>query len=251
LLQQVALGGLMIALPIFLQMVLEYSAMGAGLSMAPLSLSMFAVALVAGKKAGKRRPASLIRLGFLLAAVGIGALIPFVPRVESGWALAIPLLLTGTGFGLLVSQLNNYTLSPIDEERVSEAAGVNSAGGSFGLSFGLAFAGAIMLATLSFTFTQMADNSKVLSPEQQTQVANALEEDAEFMTNTQLEEVLAGQPDDVRAEILRINDDARPISLQIALLIPLIAALLGLINSFWMMKLPDPVSSGTGPSLYE
>jgi EmrB/QacA subfamily drug resistance transporter len=251
LLQQVALGGLMIALPIFLQMVLEYSAMGAGLSMAPLSLSMFAVALVAGKKAGKRRPASLIRLGFLLAAVGIGALIPFVPRVESGWALAIPLLLTGTGFGLLVSQLNNYTLSPIDEERVSEAAGVNSAGGSFGLSFGLAFAGAIMLATLSFTFTQMADNSKVLSPEQQTQVANALEQDAEFMTNTQLEEVLAGQPDDVRAEILRINDDARPISLQIALLIPLIAALLGLINSFWMMKLPDPVSSGTGPSLYE
>ena len=46
--QQIALGGTMIALPIFLQMVLEYSAMGAGLSIAPLSLSMFAVALVAG-----------------------------------------------------------------------------------------------------------------------------------------------------------------------------------------------------------
>ena len=39
---------------------------------------------------------------------------------------------------------------------MSEAAGVNSAGGSFGLSFGLAFAGAIMLGpmaafTLEFT----------------------------------------------------------------------------------------------------
>ena len=32
--------------------------MEAGLSLAPLSLSMFAVALVAAKKAGKRRPAS-------------------------------------------------------------------------------------------------------------------------------------------------------------------------------------------------
>ena len=36
---------------------------------------------------------------------------------------------------------------------MSEAAGVNSAAGSFGLSFGLAFAGAIMLATLSLVFT--------------------------------------------------------------------------------------------------
>ena len=59
------------------------------------------------------------------------------------------MLITGSGLGLLVSQLNNYTLSPIDEERVSEAAGVNSAAGSFGLSFGLAMAGGILLAFLS------------------------------------------------------------------------------------------------------
>src|SRR5262245_56609630 len=48
--QQIPLGGMMIALPIYLQMVLEYSAMQAGLSLAPLSLSMFAVALLAGRK---------------------------------------------------------------------------------------------------------------------------------------------------------------------------------------------------------
>ena len=71
-----------------------------------------------------------------------------------------------------MSQLNNYTLSPISEERVSEAAGVNSASGSFGLSFGLAFAGAIMLATLSITFTDMAESSAVLSPAEQEQVAD-------------------------------------------------------------------------------
>ena len=84
-------------------------------------------------------------------------LIPIVPRAHSGWAMVVPLLVAGAGLGLLVSQLNNYTLSPIEEERVSEAAGVNSAGGSFGLSFGLAFAGAIMLASLSLVFTHMAE----------------------------------------------------------------------------------------------
>ena len=53
-LQQITLGGAMIALPIFLQMTLEYNAMQAGLSLAPLSLSMFGVALLAGRKAGER-----------------------------------------------------------------------------------------------------------------------------------------------------------------------------------------------------
>src|SRR5690242_9012047 len=120
LLQQIALGGAMIALPIYLQMVLEYNAMEAGLSLAPLSLSMFAVALLAGRRAGKRRPSRIVQFGFLLLTLGMLALIPIVPRAETGWALTLPLIVAGSGLGLLVSQLNNYTLSPISEERVSE-----------------------------------------------------------------------------------------------------------------------------------
>ena len=71
-LQQIALGGTMIALPIYLQMVLEYDAMEAGLSLAPLSLTMFAIAILAGRRSGKRAAKSqVIRLGFGLLAVGI------------------------------------------------------------------------------------------------------------------------------------------------------------------------------------
>jgi MFS family permease len=242
-LQQIALGGLMIALPIYLQMVLEYTAMGAGLSIAPLSLSMFAVALVAGRKAGDKSPSRIIRGGFFLLALGVAILIPIVPHADSGWWLVVPLLIAGSGLGLLVSQLNNYTLSPIEEERVSEAAGVNSAGGSFGLSFGLAFAGAIMLASLSLLFTHHANSSDVLSSRQADKVSQALEKNAEVMTNTHLESLLAGRPPAVQDEILRINTKVRPRSLQIALLVPLIAALLGLFNGFRMTRLPDPEPS--------
>jgi EmrB/QacA subfamily drug resistance transporter len=247
--QQIALGGLMIALPIYLQMVLEYNALEAGLSLAPLSLSMFAVALLAGKRAGKRSPSGIIRAGFLLLAVGVAVLIPIVPRADSGWAMAVPLLIAGAGLGLLVSQLNNYTLSPIEEERVSEAAGVNSAGGSFGLSFGLAFAGAIMLASLSLIFTNLANESDVLTPAEQDRVAKGLEENAEVLTNTHLEELLAGQSEEVQAEIIDINTEARPRALQIALLIPLIASLLGLVNGFRMTRLPDPKPSAAAEGM--
>ena len=209
-LAQIALGGCMIVLPIYLQMVFEYNALQAGLSLAPLSLSTFAVALLAGRKAGARRPSAIIRVGFGILVVGVLVLLPIVPRAHDGWALVAPLLIIGSGLGLLVSQLNNYTLAPIEEERVSEAAGVNSAGGSFGLSFGLAFAGAIMLAALSIIFTDMANDSHVLAPAQQQRVSDALEDDAEMMSNSHLEEVLAGQPADVKAEVIHINTDARP-----------------------------------------
>jgi EmrB/QacA subfamily drug resistance transporter len=242
-LQQIALGGAMIALPLYLQMVFEYSAMGAGLSLAPLSLSMFAVALVAGKRSGRRRPATIIRAGFTLLSVGIAALIPIVPRATSGWYLVIPLIIAGSGLGLLVSQLNNYTLSPIDEEHVSEGAGVNSAAGSFGLSFGLAFAGAILLAMLSFSFTHLSNQSAVLSSAQKQQVAHTLEDNAEFMSNSQLQQQIAHERPAVQDEILSINTKAQHRSLQVALLVPLLAGLLGLGVSFRMIRLPDPVSS--------
>jgi EmrB/QacA subfamily drug resistance transporter len=242
-LQNIALGGAMIVLPIFLQMVLEYDAMQTGLTLAPLSLTMFGVAMLAGKRAGTRRPSGLILTGFALLSLGMALLIWVVPSADSGWNLFVPLLIAGAGLGLLVSQLNNYTLSPISEERVSEAAGVNSASGSFGLSFGLAFAGAIMLATLSIAFTDMAESSEVLTPAEQQQVATGLDDDAELMSNAALEELLVGQPPDVQDEIIRINTEARPFALQVALLVPLIAGLLGLITGFRMTRLPEPKRS--------
>jgi hypothetical protein len=96
-----------------------------------------------------------------------------------------------------VSQLNNYTLSPISEERVREAVGVNSAVSSFGL----AIAGAIMLATLSITFANKAEASNVLGPADQQQVADALEDDAEVMSHTQLEKLIADEPEPIQDEI--------------------------------------------------
>ncbi len=198
-LQNITLGGAMIALPIFLQIKLEYDALETGLSLAPLSLTMFAVAVVAGRRAGKRNPAVVIRAGFALSTLGMALIIPLVPEADSGWYLFIPLVIAGAGLGLLVSQLNNYTLAPIDEERISEAAGVNSASGSFGLSFGLAVAGGVLLATLSLAFTNMSNASPEIPSAQQQQIAQTLEDDAQVISNTDLDERLAEEPAPVRA----------------------------------------------------
>jgi len=248
-LQQIALGGIMIVLPIYLQMVHEYNALQAGLAIAPMSISMFVVALLAGRKGGGVRPSTFVRWGFLLLVIGVAVIIVLVPRVDTGLGLALPLIVAGSGLGLLVSQLNNYTLAPVSEERVSEAASVNSAAGSFGLSFGLAAVGAVMLATLAAAFTQLSSDSDVLTEPEKTQVAIVLEEDAQIMTNTALTAELDGKPAATQDEIIGINTDARHIALQVALLIPLLVGLAGLVNSFRMSRLPDIAPSGEHPGL--
>jgi hypothetical protein len=113
----------------------------------------------------------------------------------------------------------------------------------------LAFAGAIMLAALALNFTNLAESSAVLPPDDKQQVALALEEDAEIMTNTQLQQQLAGQPAEVQGEIIRINTEARNLALQVALLIPLIVGLVGIFNALRMRRLPDPKPSEAAESM--
>jgi hypothetical protein len=66
-----------------------------------------------------------------------------------------------------------------------------------------------------------------------------------------LEQQLADEPPAIQGEIVRINTDARPIALQVGLLVPVLSALVGLVVSFRMRRLPDvrPTASVEGLEL--
>jgi hypothetical protein len=107
-----------------------------------------------------------------------------------------------------------------------------------------------MLATLSIAFTERSDASDVLPPDDKEHVANVLEDDAEVMSDTQVGELVADEPPDVRDEILSINDDSRDLALQVALALPLIASLMGFAASFRMVRLPDPEAADGGAAAF-
>ena len=147
-----------------------------------------------GRATGAR--ASIIRVGLRSAhRRDCWSLLPIVPRADSGWYLVIPLVIAGSGLGLLVSQLNNYTLAPISEERVSEAAGVNSAGG---LVRAVVRAGLRRRDHAGHAVVHLhhdgREQHRARRPTSSSRWRQALEDDAEVMSNTQLEEQLAGQP---------------------------------------------------------
>ena len=87
-----------------------------------------------------------------------------------------------------------------------------------------------MLLGFTSNFSARADESKVLTPVERQTVAAALEEDARIISNTELQELLEENPSDpaYRRELLRINTEARPDALRLALLGPLVAGLIGL-----------------------
>jgi hypothetical protein len=85
----------------------------------------------------------------------------------------------------------------------------------------------------------MTNASPAIPSTQQHQIAQTLEDDAQVVSNTQLNQLLADEPPAVRQEILNINTDATNLALQVALLIPILAGLLGFINSTRMTRLPD------------
>ena len=91
----------------------------------------------------------------------------------------------------------------------------------------------------------MTEASNVIPPDQKEQIAQTLEDDAQVMSDTQLDELLPEEPEAVQKEILRINSHARDISLQIALLVSVLASLIGLLNSFRMMRLPEITPSAS------
>ena len=137
-----------------------------------------------------------------------------------------------------MSQLNNYTLAPIDDERISEAAGVNSAAGSFGLSFGLAMAGGILLATLLARVHPPVEPSPVIPSAQQQQIADTFEDDAEVMSNTHSNPCSPTSPRTSRTRSSRSTTRrATCPSGRAARADP--RGLLGLLNAFRMTRLPD------------
>ena len=120
--------------------------------------------------------AKIVLTGFALSTMGMAAIIPLVPRVDSGWYLCHPPVVTGAGLGLLVSQLNNFTLAPISEERVSEAAGANPPADLSGCRSGWPWREASCCGLSALSFTHLTDTSTIIPPAQQQQISTYLED---------------------------------------------------------------------------
>ncbi len=155
LMQQLILLGLFFVLPVYLQVVLGLDAFDTGKRLFPMSVTMFAAALLGPRLAAGLAPRRVAQVGLValaLAALLLQATIDVeLRRASFGVALAI----CGVGAGLLLSQLGNVIMSSAPPGQTNEAGGLQGTAQNLGASLGTALIGAVGLAALlSLWFTR-------------------------------------------------------------------------------------------------
>lgn len=146
------LYGSLVLLPIFLQTLLGYPALAAGMALAPRGLGAFIAMPVIGVIMSKFDSRKLLALGFLIAAytlVRLGSL-----TLAAGyWDIAWPQFIQGLSLALLFVPLTTVTMDPIPKEGMGNATSMFNLMRNLGGSAGIA-AVTTMVARRQQTFTQ-------------------------------------------------------------------------------------------------
>ena len=199
----------------------------------------------ARREAGREaQPGALIRIGFGLLTIGVAALIPIVPRADSGWWLVDPA-------GRRRRRPRAARLAAQQLHALADRGGARQRGGRRQL--GGRLVRALVRARVRRRDHALDAVARLHEPgERQRRCSRPPSRSRSPTPRARrgdheqhgAQELIKGEPPAVQEEIIDINTDARHIALQIALIIPLLAGLLGFLNSFRMMRLPDPKPSG-------
>ena len=140
---------LYIYLGIYLQSVLGYSALKAGLVLAPMSIVSMFIAPVAGKMSDRVGGKYILMAGLTCFAVG-GAWFTWIAQVDSDWpSFILPSLLMGVGFGCIFAPMATEALRRVPPQLAGAAAGVNNTIRQVGSVVGSAAVGALLQSQLA------------------------------------------------------------------------------------------------------
>jgi len=130
-------------LTLYMQNILHYSPLGAGLRFLPATALIVIVAPIAGRLADRIGSRSLMTFGLLVVASAV-----FVQShitVHSSYWLLLPgFMLMGLGMGLVMSPMSTAAMNAVDRSKAGAASGVLSMSRMVGSTFGVAVMGAIV-----------------------------------------------------------------------------------------------------------
>jgi EmrB/QacA subfamily drug resistance transporter len=146
-----AFVGLMLAITLYLQLGLGFSAIHAGLSLGPICFGMAIGAVLSGAALTPRFGRHVLHAGFMVLIAGVAATYAVIDAHQlavTSWQLAGPLLLSGFGVGLVIAPLFGFILAAVEDEEVGSASGVLNALQQLASAIGVAVLGTVFFAAL-------------------------------------------------------------------------------------------------------
>ena len=145
LLVNLAMGGTLFAVSVYLQSVLAYSAFNTGLTVLPMTLGLLIFALGAPRLSGKLNHKLLMSIGCIVAIVGCLILSQQFTMDTTMLELMPGMFILGAGLGFVMALGVDIALINIAEEGQNNASGIVTTGQTLCQSMGTAIIGMILI----------------------------------------------------------------------------------------------------------
>jgi EmrB/QacA subfamily drug resistance transporter len=148
--------GLILPITIYLQSARGFSALAAGLTLAPMSLTSMVVAPVAGRMADRIGGKYILTTGISLFTIGFGTF-AFVAGPDSTWlTFLLPAIIAGAGMGMTFAPMTTVAMRNIAPRVAGAASGILNTTRQLGAAIGSAVMGALLQNHLATTLHDQA-----------------------------------------------------------------------------------------------
>jgi EmrB/QacA subfamily drug resistance transporter len=148
--------GLILPITIYLQSVRGFSALTAGLTLAPMSLTSMVFAPFAGRLADRIGGKYILTTGITLFTIGFGTF-TYVAGPDSTWlTFLLPAIIAGAGMGMTFAPMTTVAMRNISPRVAGAASGVLNTTRQLGAAIGSAVMGALLQNHLATTLRDQA-----------------------------------------------------------------------------------------------
>jgi len=166
------LFGSLVMLPLFLQTVLGYPALQAGIAMAPRGIGSFLAMPLVGILMSKLDPRKMLAAGLVIAGVTLYMLSDI--NLNAGyWDIFWPQLLQGAAMGLLFIPLSTMSMAAISREKMGNATSLFNLMRNLGGGLGIAFVATSVSRSTTVHSAILSDRVNPYSPQSQAAVDGA------------------------------------------------------------------------------
>ena len=219
---------------LYMQNVLDYTALETGLRFLPLSLLSFFAAAISGRLS-ENVPVRYFMAGGLLLVAG-GLLLMHGVSVDSKWTTLLGgFILSGVGIGLINPPLASTAIGVVRPQQSGMASGINTTFRQVGIATGIAALGAIFQARVE---------SKLSELPLPRQAASRVGELAEAIASGGSQQAIGNAPAQARGQITDAANQAFVAGFNTILLVGVAIAVVGAVSALVLVRQRDFVAAG-------
>jgi MFS family permease len=226
--------GVLFLMVLFLQIILGFSALKAGLTLLPLPLAIIVAAPIAGRLTDKIGGRWILFTGTIIAAVGVYLMSNLSTTTD--WSdLILPLAVCGAGMGLVMAPVVTLIMANTPVQQSGMGAGILSTVRLIGSVLGLSVLGAILQNQLVGNISNALAKFPQIPAAIREQITNGIQSGSLGASGISVPSII---PDAMKVQLITLLKDQFAISLNTTMKVGIIIIVMGTVASLFISSQP-------------